>query len=240
MRWIVTLCVSAVCASPASAMADTTSSVEAKAVACRACHVGARAFAPRLAAQRGAYLVAQLTAFKKGDRKNELMQAIASQLSDDDMQSLAQYWGKQPAGDDTDTPAATAIQTSPMTFPAGFPTGFTVYKTENDAEAKTVSKSYANAVALAAAKANKPLPNGSIIMVVTYAGDRVQSYSGMESKAGYGAAMPELVGNGGWTYRLFDQAQKPRDVNQARCLACHKPAAAKSYVFTLDAMCGKK
>lgn len=256
MRSIV--CGIVVCVTAATSTADTKTSVETKAVACRSCHVGSQAFGPRLVAQRPAYMVAQLTAFKKGDRKNELMQAVTAQLSDEDIQGLAQYWSKQAASDDADTPAATAIQKSPMTFPAGFPTGFTVYHSENDAESKMVVKSYANAAALAAAKANKPLPVGSIIMVVNYAPKldasgkptvdasgawvtgAAKSYSGMESKAGFGTPIPDLIKNGEWAYRLFDGAQKPREVNQARCLACHKPAADKSYVFTLDAMRGTK
>jgi cytochrome c553 len=231
---------------------------KAKALACQACHVGSHAFAPRLAAQREAYLVGQLGAFKKGDRKSDLMSAIASQLGDADIANLAAYWSGLPAGDDHDSEAATAIQRSPMSFPREFPTGFTVYATQNDTDSKMVSKSYANAAATAAAKAGKPLPVGSVIMVVAYSTkhdasgkpvtdktgawvvDQPQSYSGMESRRGWGTPIPELLRNGDWAYNLFGADKTPRaDLNQAKCLACHKPASANSYVFTLAAIRAK-
>ena len=221
---------------PAIAAADgNASDGKAKALACQACHSGSHAIGPRLAGQRAKYLVTQLGAFKKGDRKSDAMAAIASQLDDKDIANLAAYWSGLPAGDDADTPAATAIQKSPMTFPAGFPSGFTVYRTETDAATKTTSKSYANAAAITAAKANKPLPAGSAIVVVTQEGDKPPSYSAMEIRSGWGKPIPPLLANGDWAYNLFDAQMKPRaDLNQAFCLACHKPAAASSYVFKLD------
>ena len=229
-----------------------------KALACQACHVGARAFAPRLAGQREAYLVDQLGAFKRGDRKHDLMTPIASQLDDAAIANLAAYWSGLPAGDDHDSDAATAIQRSPLTFPREFPTGFTVYATHNDAESKMVTKSYANAIATMAAKAGKPLPLGSMIVVVAYSTkhdasdkpvtdktgawvvDQPASYSAMESRRGWGTPVPELLRNGDWAYNLFGADKTPRaDLNQAKCLACHKPAAANSYVFTLAAIRAK-
>jgi cytochrome c553 len=208
-----------------------------KALACQACHASTNANAPHLVGQREAYVVKQLTAFKSGDRKNDLMSAIAKQLSDVDIADLAAYWSAQPTGSDASVSDAVVKITKPrMTLPKDFPKGFVVYSTENDAEHHTTSKSYANATALVAAKAGKPLPDGSAVIVVNYTSDnKATSYSGMEARAGWGTDVPPLLQNGDWSYNLWtaDRTPKP-DVNQAVCLACHKPAAASSYVFTLD------
>src|SRR5687767_3559818 len=62
---------------------------KAKSVACQACHVAASTAGdtPRLAGQREAYIVKQLKAFKAGERKNPLMSAMATQLSDTDIEN---------------------------------------------------------------------------------------------------------------------------------------------------------
>ena len=53
---------------------------------------------------------------------------------------------------------------SRMVFPAAFPTGFTLYQTASSNGG--VAEHYANAPALAAARAGRPLPDGSVILVV--------------------------------------------------------------------------
>jgi len=231
---------------------------KAKSLACQACHITANpaASTPHLVGQREGYIATQLAAFKSGDRKNDIMKAIASQLSDADIANLAAYWSSQPVGSDaTVPPGLAAITRSQMTFPRDFPKGFVVYHSENTPNEKepdksTVSKSYVNAVALAAAKANKPLPDGSVIIVVnstakldaakkpvadkdgSWVADKATSYSGMEARAGWGKDMPELLRNDNWHYNLFTADKAPRtELNQAICLACHKPVASSSYVF---------
>ena len=114
---------------------------------------------------------------------------------------------------------------------------------------------YANAVALAAAREGKPLPDGATIVVATHAvqldasgkpsldsagqplAGRVLSFAAMQARAGWGAQVPELLRNGDWDYALFAADQQRRDgTNQALCLACHKPVAADSFVFTMKAL----
>lgn len=209
--------------------------------ACQTCHgregVSASPGIPNLAGQKAAYLEAQLKAFHGKDRKNDLMNAIAAQLGDADMHDMAAYWSSLPA-----TPmqahgqaAASAGIPSRMTFPVGFPAGFTVYQTATADGA--VTRRYANAIALKAAGADKPLPDGSVIMQVSYAATKdgaVQSYAGMESRAGWGKDVPKLLRNEDWDYAVFTANKARRDtLNQAQCLACHKPAEANSYVFTM-------
>ena len=48
--------------------------------------------APNLAGQNGNYLIAQLTAFKSGERKNEMMSVVIQDLSDSDIENLAAYY----------------------------------------------------------------------------------------------------------------------------------------------------
>ncbi len=47
---------------------------------------------PMISGQNGKYIVASLTAYKKGDRKHPTMRGIAATLSDKDMADLAAYY----------------------------------------------------------------------------------------------------------------------------------------------------
>ena len=65
--------------------------------ACVGCHlpngVGAPRY-PRLAGQRQAYVVQQLTNFKQGARTNDrarVMRSIAANLSEEEMAAIAEY-----------------------------------------------------------------------------------------------------------------------------------------------------
>ena len=229
---------------------------KAKSLACTACHVGVvpPADTPHLVGLRETYIVKQLKAFKAGKREHKVMNAIAGVLSEVDMENLAAYWASQPAGSDATLPEdAAAIKKSKMAFPKDFPKGFVVYKSENNAEKKAVGKDYINAVGFAAAKAGKPLPDGTIIMSVNYAAkldasgqpvlekdgsfaiDKVNAYEGMEARAGWGKDIPELVRNNNWNYAVFGPDKAPKtEVNQVICLACHIPAASNSFVFTMN------
>ncbi len=60
--------------------------------------------APNIAGQNENYLIEQLTAFKSGERKNEMMSVVSQNLSDADIENLAAYYsgieislGKTPA-----------------------------------------------------------------------------------------------------------------------------------------------
>jgi hypothetical protein len=73
----------------------------------------------------------------------------------------------------------------------------------------------------------------------TWAIDKLTSYSGMEARAGWGQDIPALLRNATWNYTVFRADKTPRDSNQAMCLACHKPQAAASYVFTFNELWDK-
>ncbi|WP_262964393.1 c-type cytochrome [Methylobacter psychrophilus] len=74
---------------------------EQKAATCMGCH-GPQGKSkspqwPNLAAQQASYIVSQLHAFKSGTRNNPMMQSVAANLSDDDINNLAAYYSRQPA-----------------------------------------------------------------------------------------------------------------------------------------------
>jgi cytochrome c553 len=228
-------------AAPMAGASPAPAAVQVDVTACQACHgpngVSRNQHVPNLAGQQPAYLVLQLQAFRTGTRKNGSMEAIAAQLSDAEMNALAQYWGSQPAGGgggDVHAAAVGPAIPSRMAFPASFPTGFTLYQTANSNGA--VAEHYANAPAVAAARAGGPLPDGSVIVVVNRpaAGAPPTGYAAMEARAGWGAAIPALLRDGNWDFAVFN-AQRARNdgLNQAQCLACHHAQAANSHVFTL-------
>jgi cytochrome c553 len=146
--------------------------------ACRGCHVEAAAggSVPLLEGQPQRYLASQLTAFREGRRRSELMQAVAAQLGDDEIAALARWWSTQPR----ESPAASGRRgvvslrlLTRMRFPAAFPSGFQVYERLDDVANGTVRLSYANAAAWQAAREGRALPDGSVIIVATHAATRV-------------------------------------------------------------------
>jgi cytochrome c553 len=226
-------------AAPAAAPPPAQAEAPVDVSACTACHgangVSRNQHVPNLAGQQAAYLVLQLRAFRSGTRKSDVMEAIAAQLSDAEMTALAEHWHNQPAGGgDMHAAASGPAIPSRMTFPANFPNGFTLY--QSAVASGALSERYANATAIAAARAGRPLPEGSVIIVVNRpaAGAPPVGYAGMETRAGWGAAIPTLLRNGDWDFAVFD-AQRVRNdrLNQAQCLACHRPQGANSHVFTL-------
>ena len=89
---------------PAQAASLVDGSAEAgkdRALTCMACH-GPEGNSPspswpNLAGQNAAYLIAQMQAFKGGERKDPLMSGQAMSLSDTDMANLAVYFESLPA-----------------------------------------------------------------------------------------------------------------------------------------------
>ena len=67
-----------------------------KAATCTACHgasgISAADIWPNLAGQKAGYIVKQLKAFKDGSRQDPSMTAMATPLSDQDMEDLAAYF----------------------------------------------------------------------------------------------------------------------------------------------------
>jgi cytochrome c553 len=226
---------------------------KAKATACAACHTAiGNSDTPHLAGQRETYIIKQLKAFKAGDRKHPVMNAMAGVLSDADFENVAAFWASQAAGSDATTPeeAASARKTK-MAFPKDFPKGFTLYDAKNRDDQHVLAQAYVNAVGLKAAKEGKPLPDGTQIIIVKsvpkmdadkkpisgkdglWQTEKIAIFEGMEARANWGKDIPELIRNQDWNYALFNADKSPKEVNQAICLTCHLPVASQGYVFGL-------
>jgi len=67
---------------------------------CKGCHGldggGAAPGIPHLAAQRGGYLIAALTAYKEGKRTHAALREIAAHMSEADARNLAAYYASLP------------------------------------------------------------------------------------------------------------------------------------------------
>ncbi len=67
-----------------------------KAEVCAVCHgfdgLAKIPEAPNLAGQSEGYLIEQITAFKSGERKNEMMSVVVQDLTDTDIENLAAYY----------------------------------------------------------------------------------------------------------------------------------------------------
>src|SRR5467141_4889481 len=128
-------------AAPFAQAADIEAGKARAATVCAACH-GANGQSvsdtiPNLAAQRAGYLEAQLKAFKEGTRKAQsatsptaLMNAIATQLSADDIANVAAYFASQPgAATGAKSMLLPDVAKSRVTFPEGYKESFTKYHT---------------------------------------------------------------------------------------------------------------
>lgn len=249
---------------PVAQAADVEAGKAKVATVCAACHgaagVSVTDAIPNLAAQRARYLEAQLKALKDGSRKNSIMNAIAAQLSAEDMANVAAYFASQPgAATGAKSTFLANVAKTGVTFPEGYKDTFTKYYTINFPATKQVRYYFASKAAVAAAKAGKPLPDGSVLFVEVYAAkldtdnkpvmggegfyvaDKLLIYTAMARGAGWGKDIPEMLRNGDWNYAIFttDKQHLP-GVNQAECLACHKPLDNMSYTFTLKQLAEAK
>ena len=244
---------------PVAQAADVEAGKARATAVCAACHggngVSVGAFIPNLAGQKVGYLTDQLQAFKAGERKSDLMNAIASQLEDQDIENVATFFASLPGAADSAAKSELLpnIAQSRISFPADYKTRFTKYLTMNFPDDKQVRFFYASPVAIKAAAADAPLPGGSMIVVEVFnakldekedpvkdsdgffAPDKIAGYATMEKESGWGAAIPEMLRNDDWNYAPFTPDKVQRSgFNQAVCLACHKPLPKDNHLFTMS------
>jgi cytochrome c553 len=225
---------------------------------CAACH-GANGVSiadaiPNLAGQRTAYLESQLRAFKAGTRKAASMNAIAGQLSPTEISEVAAFFGSLvPTNVAAKSDQLPNLLKTQVAFPEGYRSTFRMYQTVNRADINQVRYLYANPAAWQAAREGKPLPAGSVLLLEQWAAkldadkkpiagtdgfyqpDRLLGYAVMGTGAGWGKDFPEMLKNGDWNYAQFNPDMKLRPgVNQADCLACHKPLDKANYLFSND------
>jgi cytochrome c553 len=249
---------------PLAHAADIEAGKAKVATVCAACH-GANGVSvsdniPNLAAQRAAYIEAQLKAFRDGTRKGvglvnptATMTAIATQLSPDEIANVAAYFASLPGAEKGAKSAQLPnLAKTHVSFPEGYKESFLRYHTINFPATKQVRHYYANKALVQAAREGKPVPEGSVILTEVYTvkldasknpvtgkdgfyePEKLIAYTAMATGKDWGKDFPEMLRNGDWNYAVFGPDRQLRaGVNQAECLACHKPLDKESYLFTL-------
>jgi hypothetical protein len=142
-----------------------------------------------------------------------------------------------------------------VAFPENYAKGVR-YLTLDKPDSRDVRDYYTSPAVAEAAKKGEPLPDGTVITVVTYAAqldaegkptkdasgrlnrtDKILGYAVMEKRAGWGAAYHELERNGDWEYQAFrpDKMVNP-NANLRSCFTCHREQAGQDFVFTHDSL----
>lgn len=228
--------------------------------ACAACHgangVSVADTIPNLAGQKAAYLEGQLRALKSGARRNAVMNAVAGQLSPQEISNLAAYFSSLPGATVASTKSTflPGLAKTNATLPANYKTTFTMYQTVNRPDINQVRYLYANDVAVRSAREGKPLPDGSLLVLEQHAArmgpdgkpvtgsdgffvaEKLVAYSVMERGPGWGKEIPENIRNEDWHYAGYSLERTLRSLNQAECLACHKPLDKDSFMFSIKAL----
>jgi len=232
----------------------------AKAAACAACHgnngISISDEIPNLAGQKVKYLSNQLKAFRDGKRKNPLMGPLAAQLSDSDIEEISGFFGSlSPAMESVTGSLNESLNDQRIVFPENYQSEYELYTTVNRADNKQVRYLYASSEAVAGAKDGGSLPIGAkIVMEVHkamlddegnpvegsdgfYLKDTLAGFGVMEKGVGWGDEIPEVLRNDDWNYAFFnaDKTHKA-GINQAGCMACHKPLDSGDYMFSADAL----
>lgn len=244
------------------AMADIDTGKQ-KSTACAACHgangISVSADIPNLAGQKADYLVKQLKSFRAGDRKNPLMNAMAAQLIDTDIEDLVAFFSSLDGGaSESATEVSDSISQPRMQFPDDYQGTYTLYYSFNLPERKQVRYAYANDIAMQRAQADGSLGDGTMILVEVYKAkldadggpivgadglfekDELALYTAMGKRTGWGDDIPERLRNGDWSYAVFTTERTHKSgVNQAKCLACHKPLHDDDYMFSFKQLAEK-
>jgi plastocyanin len=143
-----------------------------------------------------------------------------------------------------------------VVFPQDWAKGV-MYATVDRPDTKQYREFYTSAEAVAAAKAGKPIPDGTVITLAAYAaqadaaGTPLKDANGhfmkgnllavnvMQKKAGWGADIPEAIRNGDWVYQSFTPDGKANDkANLTSCYQCHLPFAKDDYLTNMAKLKG--
>jgi plastocyanin len=145
-----------------------------------------------------------------------------------------------------------------IAFPASWKS-FVLYNTVDRHDIKQYRELYASTPeAVAAAKAGKPLPDGTVLVLVQYKaqldaqgtplkggdgrfvkGDQV-AMTVMEKRAGWGVEYADDLRNGEWEYAVYSMDGKLNtQANYPACFQCHKPHANRDYVISYSSIAGQ-
>lgn len=139
-------------------------------------------------------------------------------------------------------------------FPAAYEKGVK-YGVVSNPKNKLYREFYTTKAAVDAAKAGKPIPSGTWIVMKSFktkldasgaqlkgpdghfVKDELAAYAVMEKRAGWGKEYPDNLRNGEWEYQAFTTARAVNDkANIKACFECHKPKDGDDYLFTLGMM----
>ena len=144
-----------------------------------------------------------------------------------------------------------------VVFPQNYAKGV-LYTTIDRADNKQYRELWATPEAIAAVKAGKPIPSGTVLTLLQYkalltaAGDPQKDkdgrfikgpligYTVMEKRDGWGTEYSDDMRNGEWEYQAFKADKSVNDkANLKNCFTCHKPLDKQDFVFSFDKMKAK-
>ena len=139
-------------------------------------------------------------------------------------------------------------------FPDGYAKGVR-YGIVSNPKNKLYRELYTTQAAIDAAKAGKPIPSGTWIVMKSFktkldatgaplkgpdghfVKDELSAYAVMEKRTGWGKEYPADLRNGEWEYQAFTPARAVNDkANVKACFECHKPKDGDDYLFSLSQM----
>ena len=150
--------------------------------------------------------------------------------------------------------------TNLVAFPSGYGDTFVRYTTVDKPHPErgpSVRDIFIGREALAAVKAGRPLPSGTVIVMEVhrarqdaaktplpgadgrFAKEALSMVFVMEKRTGWGADYPAALRNGEWEYARFNaDGTRHESLDMKSCFGCHKSLAAADFVFTMDALKG--
>jgi hypothetical protein len=141
-----------------------------------------------------------------------------------------------------------------VVFPENYAKGV-LYTTVDRADNKQYRELYSTPEAIAALKAGKSIPSGTVLTLVQYkakldASDAPEKdangrfikgeligYTVMEKRDGWGTEYGDDIRNGDWEYQAFKADRSVNDKAVLKnCFTCHKPLDKQDFVFSFEAM----
>jgi hypothetical protein len=141
-----------------------------------------------------------------------------------------------------------------VVFPENYAQGV-LYTTVDRADNKQYRELYSTPEAIAALKAGRPIPSGTVLTLVQYKAvvdasgnpekdangrflkGELIGYTVMEKRDGWGAEYGDDIRNGEWEYQAFKADKSVNDKAVLKnCFTCHKPYDKQDFVFSFEAM----
>ena len=130
-----------------------------------------------------------------------------------------------------------------LEFPSNYQQDFFHYASIACPNSQIVRQIYANPLAINAAKENKSLPDGSILVMETHSAiphtnnqltpTRLNNVFIREKRVGFGKEHLTNLRNGEWKYAWFSPTGNLVTGLEVSCLSCHTRVRDRDYVFTL-------